>query len=414
MKKILSFLAFALVNLTLFAQTTVNDSVSLEAGYAKAVFYSFQNGTMTAPAIKNSDIQIRFQNRSASIRTVDGWGAQTYLTRLNDTTQWATLDTNGMTAVYNSDTAWENGSFNSTSTGHPSYGWGAYNNINHYIYGTKLFVVKTQLGSYKKVWVKVLNTVAKIYTIRFANLDGSMDTTVDIGTLDFPNQNFGYYCFDTYTKQSAEPIGTAWDIVFRKYLRTLDYYPVTGVMTNLNTKSSQANGLSDPYTSTGSGLTYIDNISNIGSDWKNFIMPGGPWVIEDSLAYFILTQDDKIWRLIFTGFGGSSTGMIYFNKSLLYDPTSIVKMNKNITTAAIYPIPAQQNSSIVFNSLEAKAINLTIYDVNGQTTHQETINADMGLNVYSIGALKLTNGMYFVQMTDGSEITNLKYIITNR
>ena len=125
--------------------------------------------------------------------------------------------------------------------------------------------------------------------------------------------------------------------------------PVTGVMTNLNTKSSQANGLSDPYTSTGSGLTYIDNISNIGSDWKNFIMPGGPWVIEDSLAYFILTQDDKIWRLIFTGFGGSSTGMIYFNKSLLYDPTSIVKMNKNITTAAIYPIPAQQNSSIVYN-----------------------------------------------------------------
>lgn len=413
MKTIYSFLVLYFVNLCIFAQASANDSVILDPGYAKAVFYSMQNGTLTNPAIKNSDIQIRFENRSASIRTVDGWGAQTYLTLLNDTTQWATLDTTGMTAVYNSDTAWENGSFNTTSTGHPSYGWGAYNNINHNIYGTKLFVVKTQLGSYKKVWVKVLNTVAKTYTIRFANLDGSMDTTVDIGRADYPGQNFGYYCFDTYTKQAAEPIGAAWDLVFRKYLRTSDYYPVTGVMTNLNTKSAEARAVADPYTTSGSGLTYINDITNIGSDWKNFIMPGGPWVIEDSLAYFLLTQENKIWRIVFTGFGGGTTGVINFNKALLYDPTSIAATSNNSTASAIYPNPGKPNSVIVYNALQAKKLDIHIFDINGKMAYHNTFDASEGINQFPIGQLDLLNGMYFVQMTDGSGITSLKYIVAN-
>ena len=410
MKKIYPLLVAILFAINVSAQSTINDSVSMGPSYTNAVFYSLDNGILSSYSIKTADVQIRFENRSASIRTVDGWGNQTFLPILNDTTQWASLDTTGMVAVYNSDTAWENGSFNTTSTGHPSYGWGMYNNINHNIYGTKLFVIYTAGHNYKKVWVKELSTAPKIYTIRYANLDGTMDTTVEIGTADFPGQNFGYYSFDTHTKMSAEPAGTTWDLVFRKYLRSLDNYPVTGALSNLNVKTSALRGLADPYTASGSGLTYIDNISNIGTHWKDFTFPAGPWVLEDSAAYFVLTQQRKIWRIVFTGFGGSTTGTSYFSKTLLY--TGIESINTNLTASTIYPNPGESNSVLLFNNNNGSATQLSVFDMNGVLVNSQKMNANKGLNQFAIGQLNLSRGMYMVQLSDGTETSSLKYVVT--
>lgn len=410
MKKIYPFLAAILFAVNISAQSTINDSASMGASYANAIFYSLDNGVVGSYSIKNADIQFRFQNRSASLRTVDGWGNQTFLPLVNDTTQWASLDTTGMVAVYNADTSWDNGAFNTTSTGHPSYGWGVYNNINHNIYGTKLFVIYTAARTYKKVWIKMLSTVPKIYTIRYANLDGTMDTTVDIGAPDFPGQYFGYYSFDTHTKMSAEPDGTTWDLVFRKYLRSVDHYPVTGALSNINVKTSAIRGLADPYTASGSGLTYISDISNIGTNWKSFTFPAGPWVIEDSAAYFVLTQQGEIWRMVFTGFGGSASGTSYFDKTLLY--TGIESVNANLTAATIYPNPGASNSVLVFNNNNGSATQVQIFDMNGALITSQNISTNKGLNQFAIGELNLNRGMYMVQISDGNEKSSLKYVVT--
>jgi Secretion system C-terminal sorting domain len=169
-------------------------------------------------------------------------------------------------------------------------------------------------------------------------------------------------------------------------------------------------GLADAYTASGSGLTYIDDISNIGTNWKSFTFPAGPWVIEDSAAYFVLTQQGKIWRIVFTGFGGSATGTSYFDKTLLY--TGIESVNANLTAATIYPNPGASNSVLVFNNNNGTSTQIQIFDLNGALINSQKMNTTKGLNQFAIGQLNLDKGMYMVQISDGNETSSLKYVVT--
>lgn len=409
MNKIITIISLVFITLLVKAQTPIYDSISMGPGYTNAVFYSMQNGTVvTAPIYTSSDIQIRFDGRSASIRPVDGFGAKVFLPVVSSTANWSTIDTTGMTELHNSDTAWENGAYNETATGHPDYGWGMYDNVTHDINGSKIFIHKTASGTYKKVWILKLNSLTKTYYIRHANLDGSMDFTDTIGTSDFPNKNFGYFNYGTRTKVDAEPIGTAWDLVFRKYDRTSDYRSVTGVLSNLNVRTTKLI-TPDPNTASGSGLLYYTNISIIGDNWKNFTPPTGPWEIFDSTAYFVLDQTNAIWRIVFTGFSGQTSGKAYFTKTKL-GTVGIDDIN-NISLASIYPNPIDNNSILAFTSKSTSPCMINITNTQGSLVSTENINTTEGLNVYDLGNKNLNSGMYFVSIIQNGETHTTRMIV---
>lgn len=411
MKKIFTLFSLIITSLLINAQTPIYDSITMGPGYTNAVFYNLATGTKTnSPIFTNSDVQIRFEGRSASIRTVDGFGAKVYLPIVNATTDWATIDTTGMIEQSNSDTAWENGSFNTTATGHPNYGWGMYDNITHDINGSKIFVLKSATGTYKKIWILKLNSLTKTYYIRHANLDGSMDYTDTLSTTDFPNKNFGYFNFNTRAKYDAEPIGTQWDLVFRKYDRSPDAYPVTGALSNLNVLTAKVNS-ANPDSASGSGERYYTNMSVIGWDWKQFTPPTGPWEVVDTTAYFVLGQDNGIYRIVFTGFTGSSTGKAYFTKTKV-GSLGVSNLNNQLSIATIYPNPFADNSVIAFTSKNSLSTQISIFDIHGKQVFIDQINTIEGLNIYELGKISLDAGMYFVNLNQNGETHTSRILVS--
>lgn len=395
MRAIFTSLFLATIWGGIWAQTPIYDSITMGPGYADAVFYKLDGGTKTTANIYNSDLQIRYENRSASIRNIDGFGSKVFLPVASATSNWATLDTTGMIEQFNSDTAWENGSYNATAGGHPNYGWGLYDNVTHDIVGNKIFVHMNSTGQYKKVWIVRLNSLTKTYYIRHANLDGSNDVTDTISTSNFPSKNFGYFNLFTRTKSDYEPVGTNWDIVFRKYDRASDHYPVTGALTNLNTRTAKYFG-PNPETASGSGLAYNTNMSVMGWDWKVFTPPMGPWAVEDSTAYFVFTQNNQIWRIVFTGFTGSGTGKAYFTKTKVADFNSIEDNNAALQVASVYPNPINNESVLAFTSIENARTQISLISTLGTVVYTQTIDAVQGANVFGIGQLHLSKGTYIL------------------
>ena len=57
-------------------------------------------------------------------------------------------------------------------------------------------------------------------------------------------------------------------------------------------------------------LLFQSKINVIGADWKNFDQANNRWSLVDSTAYFIKTANGKIYKIIFTGFGGSANTIV--------------------------------------------------------------------------------------------------------
>jgi hypothetical protein len=93
-------------------------------------------------------------------------------------------------------------------------------------------------------------------------------------------------------------------------------YPVTGILTNTGVRSATLNNVPVSTTDYSSAI-FVTSISEIGSDWKSFDMGTYQYTVIDDRVYFIRDKDNSVFRMVFTGFEGSSTGVIKFDKSKL-------------------------------------------------------------------------------------------------
>ncbi len=75
-----------------------------------------------------------------------------------------------------------------------------------------------------------------------------------------------------------------------------------------------------------------------------------------------------------------------------------------------YPVPAQNQANIVYNSITQGAISIQLYNLNGQLI--ETINeqAMEGKNQYSLDISNYASGTYFVQLNNGQSITSTRLV----
>lgn len=396
MKKIYLLLVLAVV----FAGNTnaqVTDSVSLGAGYASDIYYSFENGEVAKRERATWHIAINTSAQSASILANAGAGVELYQHPTADTTAWATLDTMGMSSwmqLYNSDTTWEEGAFNLLATGHPDYGWGQYNSIDHNVYGHKLFVLKLEDGSYKKLWIKEKLSAAGFYNIVYDNLDNSDEQMVNIDLSQHNDKNFVHFSLLTNGVVDYEPVAADWDIVFTKYYDHDIPYLVTGVLTNYNTMAAKAYPVA-PEFEDHSSLDFSSSIKTIGSDWKEFNMGTFSYDIMDSTAYFVETADGSIYKIVFTGFVGSSTGDVYFDVTAI--STASVAETANGFQSIVYPNPVTDVMNLQLGQTAAD-LKVNIYNVLGSVVYTKHFNNTFAGEVVTLSDFNLHSGIYVVEL----------------
>lgn len=406
MKKFTFLLSFLTYFATSNSQTI--DTVSLGEGLDNQAYYNLLDGAEEND-LKN-DWDIAFQTGSSfgtSILINEATGTELYLYP-GDTTDWSTLDTTGMIAnwsrLHNSDTSWDYGAFSQNQSGF-DIGWGTYDMVTHNIVGDELYVIKLSNGDFQKVWIK--NLIAGSYNFRHATLNNSMDMMHSLAKADFTGKNFGYFSLQTHSKKDKEPLAENWDLFFGQYTAFIpSAYLVSGVLLSAQTEAAKVYPVNDP-------STYIDwqanpssgAINTIGYDWKSFNMSTMQYEIADSTVYFVKNQHGDVFKLIFTHYGGSTTGDIVFEKTHIH--FSGVESNEVKNEVVVYPNPANDLVTVVFESSENTT--LQILDQNGRLVKQENLSNNAWN--HNVNLSDLTSGLYLLRIVNNTGVSTKKLLI---
>lgn len=417
MKKLLAFLSiFSILNLN--AQL-VSDSVANGTGYTTQAFYSLKNGEVLNINNKDWDMAFSLSNLGAagSAILINELTTELYAVP-NDTSFWDSFDTTNYTSwkrLFNSDTTWINGAFNKHRGDGPNgtfdMGWGHLNpNNNFWTIGDSLYLCKLANGDYKKIWIESLKQGA--WSFRYANIDGSSDTTVSITKADYTNKNFIYFSLGNNQILDREPDNTSWELMFQSHKDQLIpgmVIPLVSVFSNRNVwtaKTHNAN-YNEAILATEAETNFTKNIDNIGREWKNFT--GGQWYIYDSISYFVYDNDSAdLYRIVFTGFSGSINAKSFFNKEKIV--TTAISSLENKVSFALYPNPSSSIINIILAIEKPENVKFRIVNMNGQIVEMfEKKNVSQLENI-DLYISNLNQGIYFLEIIGESFKTSKQFI----
>jgi len=392
----------------------VLDSIAMGPGYANDIYYSFEDGIVASAPRTNWDIGFHTTVWTAAIITNGAAGVDLYTYPTSDTAGWNTVDSAGMTGwtvMYDSEDDWEDGAFNRGASGHPDYGWGKYNPINHDVVGDSIYILKTLDGSYKKIWIQRKNSSNNTYFIRSANLDGSDDQVAELNINPYRNVNFVYYSFASSAFVEREPDTASWDLQFTKY-RAIQPdgtpYPVVGALNNLKVYANEFKHVGPDFIDWTS--TPLDSTkSPVGWEWKSFDMNTFTWTVTDSNAFFVNTRKNNIYKLVFTKFEGSSTGKIVFEKEPM-SSASVIERNPGLQVS-VYPNPVKDHLTIYFGKEIQGNADINIFDITGQQVYSSNLVISGNSISVSIPESTVCNGLHLIKGVTESGVFSSKFMV---
>lgn len=418
-KSIFTLVIICISAIQVFGQS---ESLSMGPGYATDIFYSFENGTVKEITRESWDIAFYTPKFSAGIIVNGGKGAYLFTYPIGDTSNWSSVDTSGIDEtwkpIYNSPTVWEDGAFNVNATGHPDYGWGTYNMATHNLTGDSIYIIKIPFGInyvYKKLWIVGKQSLANIYTIRYADIDGSNETEASIEVEPYENKRFIYYSLINDEVIDRDPESDIWDILFTKYWDLTEDnegnwvpYLVTGATSNVGLYASKYYPVADDFNNWFE--MPFDSAKNvIGYDWKSFDMGTFSWQIADSTAFFAKNNTGDVYKLTFESWEGASTGNFVINKSLV-SLASVDEVNTETGNFSTYPNPATSFVNIMISE-EITYNSMLIMNQSGQIVYQSDVSQIDLRNGYKINLDGLAKGLYIIQLNGDSIQSNQKLLV---
>jgi len=412
MKSIIGMLVSGFFFLTINANpVTPNDSINTGSNNSEMIYYQLSTGNKTT--VSNTDwhmaITVRPTEFPASplggttIRINEANGVHAYYVPNADAASFNNLDTTGWqswTKLHDSDTKIDEGALNSNRGQNIfDFGWGTYNSITHNVTGDSLYLIELPNGGLKKFLVTNLDKDTA-FNLVYANVDNSDMQNVHIGKSAYSGKQFVYMDMISHIIRDKEPLAANWDLQFLKYAATDvlpdTVYPVVGVWVNKNTAVGKAQGVdvADNYYAG----TYSTNLNSIGWNWKQYDNQNNAYTVTDSLAYFIQALNGMQYKIVFTGYSGSATGIVSFYKEEVI-ASGITETTNNIQFA-VYPNPANNIVNVATDADNNTSITLT--DLSGRVLVQQKATAF----VTPINTGNFAKGIYLVTVsTNGSNAT---------
>lgn len=407
-KSIRSFGSALLLLCAVGAHAQTADSVTTGSSYKDQVFYSMENGVQGTSLNANWEIAFQISGYSSAILINDAGGVELYSVPGSTADSWSKpVDTTGMASWprwYNSPKTWDAGAFNMDrdyNTG--DFGWGEYNMLTHTVSGTTVYVIKLSNGSYKKIFIDGLTS--GVYNFRHADLDGSNEVQETFDKKLFTGKNFGYYSISGKTQEDREPATTSWDITFGRYIdfvaagpNTYMAYPVTGVRINKNVVAAAVIDVPVEESVAPDEALFSDTASTIGWNWKSFNMSTNTYDISDTKSYFVKSQAGNLYKIVFTGFTGSSTGRYIFTKQQITS-TSVGEPGSTVGIMALHPNTASTGEAVklLYSTEQSGQAVVAVYDLTGRQLLQQSLLAEAaGLHTSDLSTSNLRSGTYLV------------------
>lgn len=391
----------------------VTETVSIGAGYSNQTWYQLASGNTTSAPKAEWDIAFDLSPQGSSILFNTVTGAELWQYPHSDTTGWATLDTAGIAGWelrWNSDTSWAEGAFSRYyTTSNPfDLGWGIYSTFTHYVTGDSLYVVRLANGAYKKLWIRRL--ASGVYTFTSADLNGANPLDRSITKSSYPGKNFVYYSLQNDAVLDREPLAADWDLLFTQYTAFIpSAYSVTGVLSNRGYQVAEASPVDVNTYTDWSAATFQTAMNGIGYDWKTF---AGAWNIADSLVYFVQKPSGEVWKLVFTGFGGSGTGEFHFTKEML-NATGVGSAQMDpLATVEVYPNPSHGRPAHLRYALEkpCKTATVALMDLTGKQVYAASVVGMTGSHVVELPQ-EMAQGVYLVRLDLDGHMYTRRWVV---
>ncbi len=90
--------------------------------------------------------------------------------------------------------------------------------------------------------------------------------------------------------------------------------------------------------------------------------------------------------------------------------TATNKPEKAVQKVKVYPNPATDNVSVQFTLPQAGDYDLRVLDINGKVLKDLKDKGTQGVNIKNMTLDRLTNGMYFIQITSGQSTITTKFL----
>lgn len=423
MKPIATLFLFAIASLTaLSAQDFVQ--VSVGASYSNQAYYTLSNDAVSILPNESWDLAfatipgsgaIFYNESSRSSMAATAPELRLYLAPTDNFADVITVSS--LTdSLYNPETDWETGAFNTVRNENDpnDYGWGTFNATAQSIAGNKVFALKLRDNNWIKLSIESMAN--SVFTVKYAGLDGSGETTITVDKTDFAGSPFAFFSFET-EMATASPAG--WDLLFARYRDALDpgtgevvQYEVTGVLSGPGVETAEARNV-DPQSV--SYEPYLDSLSSemdvIGQDWKFFDLGAFIWVLDPERAYFVKTAENRLWKIVFYEFDGSTTGNTTFEKTDLGLLSGLENPAGNFLDLGVYPNPVAEEMTVAFSLKEGRPkLKMYLSNALGQLVWQTNVQGHAGLNVINLHPGELAAGFYTLALGSGSDAVTAKVI----
>ena len=285
-----------------------------------------------------------------------------------------------------------------------------YNPATQIITGDSIFIMQLIDDSFKKVWIVEKNILDNTYLLRYANLDGSDFQEVSIDCDPFTGKVMVGFNMQVNIPVDYQPVKESWDILFTKYMA---WHPtgapviVTGVLSNPAVVAKKFYPV-DPEFNDWESAPWDSSRSTIGWDWKWFDFNAMTYLIEDSMLFYVKDLFTNVYRLRFTGFEGTSTGVIDFEIALVLAAGIDDSKNSNFNIS-LYPNPAVDVVNINIRTVQAvsEMITLSILDMMGREIRTELLQPGQRKTAWNVASL--SPGPYMLLVTSGKERTLSKF-----
>ena len=136
------------------------------------------------------------------------------------------------------------------------------------------------------------------------------------------------------------------------------------------------------------------------SDWKSVIA---------TLPSFLLTSTFRM-KFVFSRHGGNNIFIDDINIDLA---TATKDISETIESVNVFPNPSANACSLKFNLSQTKTLTINIFNVLGEKVYTVAKNIyEEGNNEIKLNTSNLSNGMYIIQLNDGTRAINKQLVIS--
>lgn len=388
-------IAMAFFAITIHSQTILEDNFSLQSGYEDMAFYSLENGVVAQSPLADWHIALDVRPMGSGARINCGTGMSLYFYGGLDNWLTADLDTWDMPEPLRNDQSdWANAAFNQDGDGMFDLGWGIYDIITHEVHSEKMYIIQFPDGTWKQF--ALVSLVSGTYSYQLADVGGENEISASVSKSDYEGKLFAYCNITSGEAMDLEP-EEPWDFVFHSYLEDLGggtYYGVVGALAHPDVTVQQVDGLQDPFTDGDFDAASFSMATNeVGYDWKTY-SPGAGYVLESERCYFVSANDQSVWRMVMTGFGGSATGDITIGK-VEASGTSVEQVTSTHQVLA-YPNPVISGRNLTLEA--ARQFENAVFNVRSVTGSVVASFAPTSFP-FQLNTSKFKSGYYFLEST---------------